>query len=212
MATTLASLIDSARYDLIDYETGIVYTDEELLAYLNRMFEIMDSTLAALDSDLTKAQDSSTFSCTVGQSYVDISTLNSGNFSVVTEVWISTDEITQVPLNDLLYKQKVRSGNAKPQYWCLWNQNLYFQQGADDTHTLIIDYHKTTGTKASTDNMPYFDTFNEFFREQLVMHTKSKRLGSMSQGDAAWNGAFKRIALAEVVKRNFVRKPYVIKF
>lgn len=213
MATTLASLIDSARYDLVDYETGIMYTDEELLVYLNRMIDIMDQTLSSLDSDLVFAVEES-INCVASQNYVDISVLNSGNWTSVKEVWLGSDKIEKTTVPRIYYKRKFRSGEAKPSYWALHNQQILWEQDCDSAYTtLVIHYHKSSGTPlASTANMPYFDTFNEFFREQLVLHTKSKRLAQTPQSDLVWNGAFKRIAMAEVVARNFVKKPYYIDF
>jgi len=210
--TTLASLIDSARYDLVDYETGIMFTDAELLTYLNRMFEIMDSTLAMLNSDLVMAQNT-TFKTTASQSYTALATLNSGLWSTIIKVWIGSDELTQVTLSKLLYSQKFNSGEAKPYHWALWNRDIHFQQDADAIYDLTIEYQKKTGVLAAPADMPYADIFNEFFREQLVLHTKLKRAGAQSaQGDVMWNDAFKRIAMAEVIQRNFVTKPYYIDF
>jgi hypothetical protein len=210
MATTLASLIDSARYDLVDYSEGILFSDDELLIYLNRMFEIMDSTLAALDSDLTK--DIETDIDTVeDQAYVDLSSdLNSGLWSTVTEVWLGETKLTKISLNSLWRKAKFISSSEKPTFWSLHNRLIRFPGDCDDAYTdLIIQYHKKTGVLASTADMPYNDIFNEFFREQLVLHSKMKRLGPQSvQGDSSWNAAFKRVAMAEVIARGFIPLPY----
>lgn len=209
---TLASIITSARYDLVDYETGVMYTDEELLVYLNRMFEIMDSMLAAIDSDLVFAEETS-IDTVASQNYVDISGMNSGLWSDVREVWIGQDQLRKLTVPRMYYERKFRSADAQPYYWALHNQQILFETGADAAHTdLIIDYNKKTGDLASSASMPYFDTFNEFFREQLVLHTKMKRLGQTPQPDLVWNGAFKRVAMAEVIRRNFVPKPYHINY
>ena len=212
MATTLSELITSARYDLVDYGNGIVFIDEELVVYLNRMFQLMDSTLAALNSDLTKAKETD-IDTVASQEYVDISAMNSGNWQSVTEVWIGQDKLTQISLDLLWYKSKFRTADEYPEFWTLWNRAIYFPSTCNDAYTnLIIHYHKKTGTLASTDDMPYNDIFNEFFREQLVLYTKSKRMGKLGQTDILWNDAFKRIAMAENIRRDWIRKPYNIDF
>lgn len=211
MATTLASLIDYARYDLTDYETGVIYSDDELLAYLNRMFEIMDSTLAGLESDLVLGVDE-TFKTTASQNYVDLATLNSNLWSDITEVWIGTDQLEKKGLSLILYLRKLRTGDELPDEWAVWNRQIHFPRGADAERDLVIHYHKKTGVLLSSANMPFSDIFNEFFREQLVLHAKTKRLGQIGKGDTMWNGAFQRVAMAEVIRRGFVPKTYKIDF
>jgi hypothetical protein len=207
---TLASLITAARYDLTDYDTGIVFSDEELLVYLNRMFEIMDATLSAMNSDLTKEIETG-IDTVADQAYVDLSAaLNSGLWQSVTEVWLGQDQLVKRSVDVVWYYAKFRSTSERPWIWALHNRKIIFPAGADQIHTdLIIQYHKKTGDLASSASMPYNDIFNEFFREQLVLHSKMKRLGPQAiQGDQAWNSAFKRVAMAEVIRRGWCKKPY----
>jgi hypothetical protein len=96
----------------------------------------------------------------------------------------------------------------------LYNRTLLFPADSDDAYTdLVIQYHKKTGVLTSTDDMPYDDIFNEFFREQLVLHSKMKKIGPQAvSGDTLWNAAFKRIAMAEVIRRGWCEKPYTLDF
>ena len=68
---TVQSIIDSARYDLVDYVDGvglgIEFDDTELLNYMNRMIGILDSNLVSLNSDLTENIDQ-THETVAGQS------------------------------------------------------------------------------------------------------------------------------------------------
>lgn len=211
--STLSEIIDSARYDLQDYGEGVMFTDSELVNYMNRMFVIMDSMLAELDSDLVYAQSDGDFTTTSSSDNVDLSTLNSNLWSTIREVWIGTDHLWHVALSRLLYKQKFNSGEEKPYCWALWNRSIYFQADADDDYDLIIEYNSKTGTLAGSADMPYGGAFDEFFRSQLILHSKMKRLSTKdSAGDGYWNAAFKRAAMAEVILRGFVKKPYLIDF
>jgi hypothetical protein len=107
---TVQSIIDSARYDLVDFVdgigVGIEYDDTELLNYLNRMIGIMDSTLSSLGSDLVLAVDDS-FTSTAGLDYVDISTLNSGLWTRIRRVWYDNRRSSdQVTLEYLYYRRQ----------------------------------------------------------------------------------------------------------
>ena len=58
---TAQTIIDSARYDLVDFKdgtgVGIEFDDTELLNYLNRVVGLMDTSLSALQSDLVEAKE-----------------------------------------------------------------------------------------------------------------------------------------------------------
>ena len=94
---TAQSILDSARYDLGDYETGIMWDDTELLNYLNRMIGIMNSQLVALESELVEEEELD-IDCVADQDYVDISGLNSGLYQTILRVWIGKDLIQQTTL------------------------------------------------------------------------------------------------------------------
>jgi hypothetical protein len=110
---TAQSVIDSARYDLLDFVDGsglgIEFDDAELLNYLNRMIGLMDSALSSLCSDLVLAIDDS-FTTTANLDYVDVSTLNSGNWLRIRRIWIdNNDLIEQCKLSYMYYTRRYRS-------------------------------------------------------------------------------------------------------
>jgi hypothetical protein len=125
---TVSSLLSSARYDLVDYETGLVFDDDELLIYLNRMIGLMDSTLASLMSDLVYTEET-TIDTVASQAYVDISGMNSGLWSDVRDVWIGKIKLTGIPVELMYYERKFYSGDAFPYYWSLQDQNILFETG-----------------------------------------------------------------------------------
>jgi len=113
MAETVQNIIDSARYDLIDYVDGIgngvVYDDTELLNYVNRMIGLLDSSLSSMGSDLVLGTEDGLVT-TANLDYVTIGTsLNSGLYSRIRNIYIeSKTYMTQVGLNYMNYDSQYR--------------------------------------------------------------------------------------------------------
>jgi hypothetical protein len=109
---TAQSIIDSARYDLVDFVdgvgVGIEFDDIELLNYLNRMIGLMDNQLSSLSSDLVHGTDD-TLLTTANLDYVDVSSMNSGLWNRIRSVWWdSSTRLEQVSLNYMHYTRKFR--------------------------------------------------------------------------------------------------------
>lgn len=139
---TVANLLEEARYDLVDYEEGLDFDDRLMYVYINRMIKLMDSQLAALDSDLVHATETEIDTVT-SQNYVDLTDMNNGNWDSIKEVWIGSDRKQQISFPLLYYKRKFRSGDAEPEYWALEGRRILWETTADADHTdLIIHYHK----------------------------------------------------------------------
>jgi hypothetical protein len=209
---TAQTLINSARYDLVDFVdgvgVGIEFDDTELLNYLNRIVGLMDSHLSALRSDLTEAEELD-IDTVASQKYVDISDLNSGLWHRIRSVWIGSDRLTQVSLSYMRYTRRFRSGNAKPSIWSLYNDQILFQQGASSAYTtLAIYYDKKSAVLTLASSMPYSDRFNEFFREMLVMNAKAKKEGLVDRADSVFNNMFRSRAMTEEIARGFIPRPY----
>ena len=212
MAQTAQNVIDSARFDLVDFVdgigTGIEFDDAELLNYLNRMVGLMDSQLSALQSDLVEAEEAG-IDTVASQSYVDISGLNSGLWSRLRSVWIGSSRLEQVSLQYMRYTRMFRSSDARPTIWALSNQQILFPTGCDSVHTdFNIYYDQKSATLALTTAMPYFDTFNEFFREMLVTTAKAKKEGILDKADGTFMEMFRARAMQEEIARGFIPKAY----
>ena len=210
---TAQSIINSARYDLIDYVdgvgVGIEFDDAELLNYLNRMVGLMDSNLSALQSDLVEAEEL-TIDTVDTQAYVDISALNSGLWTRLRSVWIGSSRLEQVSLNYMRYTRMFRDGDAVPTIWALSNDQILFPSGCDGTlTTLVIYYDKKSDALTLSSDMPYNDRFNEFFREMMVLAIRSKRMGKAAQADSMYYTMFKQRAMTEEIQRGFIPKPYI---
>ena len=103
--TTVASFIDSARYDLRDYQTGLEFDDTELVEYINRMGKALNSQLVALNSDLVHG--TATLTLTANAKSIALSTLNSGNWDSIRSVWYGPNKKLQTSLDIMYYKQEL---------------------------------------------------------------------------------------------------------
>jgi hypothetical protein len=209
---TAQNIIDSARYDLVDFVdgvgVGIEFDDTELLNYLNRMVGLLDAELSSLNSDLVEAEELS-IDTVSSQAYVDISGLNSGLWHRIRTVWIGATRLEQVSLNYMRYTRRFRSGDARPTIWALSGTQILFPSGADAAHTdLAIYYDKKTAALTLSSNMPYADIFNEFLREMLVMCAKAKKEGLVDRADVTFQNLFRMRAHRETIARSFIPWPY----
>jgi hypothetical protein len=210
---TAQSIIDSARYDLGDYETGIMWDDTELLNYLNRMIGVMNSQLVALESELVEEEELD-IDCVEDQAYVDISGLNSGLYQNILRVWIDQDLIEQISLTSMRYKRIFRvDQSARPYYWCLKGDLILFEQDCADSYDeLKIYYNTKEAAMALDDSMPYDDRFNETFREVMVLYSMAKKDGNASGISSMMTKLFQKRAMEETISRTFIPKPYYIDF
>lgn len=208
---TVQSMLDSARYDLRDYETGLMWDDTEILNYLNRMVGIMDSQLAVLNSDLVEAEELD-IDCVQSQNYVDLAAMNSGDWDSIRQVWIGQNIIYKISVGLMRYKRMFRSSEGRPYYYALSNRTLLWDYACPSAYTtLAIYYNKKTAVLTATDDMPYDDIFNEFFRSQLSVYSKM-RAGLPAQGDSMDSSTFRKRAMEEVIRRGFNPRPYYIDF
>lgn len=152
---TVANLIESIRYDLQDYEEGIVYDDRLIHIYLNRMIGIMDSSLAAMRSDLVHGTETE-IDTVSSQNYVDLTDMNNGQWDSIRAVWIGQDRKDPLTVDQMYYKRKWYSADAEPQYWALEGRRLLWETTADAAHTdLVIHYNKK--------HRPRLETYSEDF-------------------------------------------------
>jgi hypothetical protein len=103
--TTLTNFIESARYDLTDYETGLEFDERELVNYLNRMIVLVDSTLNSIDSDLLFGNEIN-IDCVKFQNYVNITDVNNNNVDSVQEVWLAQSQLTHITVPEMYRKRK----------------------------------------------------------------------------------------------------------
>jgi len=139
---TVAALIDNARYDLQDYETGVEFDDVELLVYINRLIEVIDSTLISLRSELVFGYETELDTVT-SQKYMDLTNMNNGQWDSLRAFWIGDDQLYHISLDNMYYKRYWYSGDAQPLYYATSGFQLLFETGADDAHTdVTIHYNK----------------------------------------------------------------------
>lgn len=141
---TLSSFLEAARYDLVDYESGVEFEDRELINYLNRMINLIDSTLLIMRSDVLHGTETN-LDTVASQNYVDLTNLNNGHWDSIREVWIGDDRKEHISVPFMYYKRKFYSGDAEPQFFAVEGNRIIFETGADSAHTdLVIHYNKKT--------------------------------------------------------------------
>jgi hypothetical protein len=209
---TIDQLIDSARFDLRDYQTGLEWDDAELILFINRMIRQLDSQLASLNSDLVF----STASLSLGGSAnsLDISSsLNSGNWVHITRLWRGQERIQQESLHDLLYRRLQQgTGTGAPDFWALHGQVIEFDKTSDQAYTLTCWYYKQTGTVTGATSTPYGGLVDDWLRELLVAHARAKKEGSVSKSDMQYGEMAKKKAMELHIGHTFVPKPYRLDF
>jgi hypothetical protein len=210
---TAQDIIDSARYDVMDYQEGIMWDNAELLNYLNRMVGLLNDQLAVLNSEAVEGEETD-IDCVADQNYVDLSSMNSGLWSNVKHVWIAQDLIQQISLSEMRYKRIYRPGqSSRPYYWTIREEQLLFEQDCASAYTtLVMYYNKKQAALAFGDPMPYQDRYNETFREMLSLYAQSKKDGNSTALSGLARSVFYKRAMDEVIRRDFVQKPYYIDF
>lgn len=103
---------------------------------------------------------------------------------------------------------------------------LYFTCSTDETgeledgdRVLMTESVNITGAGVGTqtmtlqdDAMPYDGLFDDFIRDMLVLHAMSKRGSDQVQQGIFNMGVFKKRAMEEVIRRNFVPRYYYIDY
>jgi hypothetical protein len=160
---TVQNIIDSARYDLVDFVDGvglgIEFDDAELLNYLNRMVGILDQTLSSLESDLVVGVDH-TLTTTANLDYIDLSSMNSGLWSDVRSVYREQNLLDKVSIAYMYYTRRYRqsvldSGDAiaSGDYIMIVTQNTldFTTLGAGDNNSGTYFTATSAGTLGAGD-------------------------------------------------------------
>lgn len=208
---TFDTLIDNARYDLRDYQTGLEFDDAELMVFINRMLRVLESSLTALNSDLVHGSASLIFSATVYS--LSLSALNSGNWDSIRSLWYGNYQLTKIPLDAIyLYRQMSSTETGQPEYWAIEGDTIQFNRKSDIAYTLTCYYNKRIGTVTSTTSTPFNGIFDDSIREMLVMHAKAKKEGNLGKAEMLYGEMFRKRAMEIELRRSFVPDTYVRNF
>jgi len=209
---TFATLIDDARYDLRDYQTGLEFDDDELLNFINRMIRLLESTLTSLNSDLVHG--TATLSFLISTNSLDIATaLNSGKWDSIRSLWNGTDKLEKVSLDELYtMRQNASTQTGAPDFWALGGTVLQFDKTSAEAHSLTCYYNSKTGTVTASSTTPYNGIFDDSLREMLVMHAKAKKEGLLAKSEMMYSELFRKRAMEIEIRRSFIPKTYSIDF
>lgn len=106
--TTVSTFIDSARYDIRDYNTGLEFDDDELIEYINRMFKVLDSTLTSMNSSFVSGYSALVVPISTLR-YNVRTNLNSGKWDSIREIWIGKNRLEKISVDLMWYKQRFNS-------------------------------------------------------------------------------------------------------
>jgi hypothetical protein len=209
---TFNTIIDDARYDLRDYQTGLEFDDAELLNFINRMIRLLESTLTSLNSDLV--QGTATLSFLIATNSLDIATaLNSGKWDSIRSLWNSTDKLQKISVDELFnIRQSTSTQTGAPNFWALGGTTLQFDKTSGVAYSLTCYYNSKTGTVTASSTTPYNGIFDDSIREMLVMHAKAKKEGILAKAEIMYGEMFRKRAMEIEIRRSFLPKTYSIDF
>ena len=205
MATeTVANILISLRYDLQDMEVN-QFIDPELVDYLNRSLAVLDSKLAAKQSDWVHKTDAA-FTLVSGEKEVAYP----ADMKTVRSVWEGSNLIVKKNV-DYIYIQRKYVSTGRPYCFAIEGTNLIFDYTADQEYTLTVHYNKKSTALTASGSMPFNDEFNLVLQQGAALYAKN-RINRISGFDAMFNDMFEKAANVDVLKRNFVPKNYTLDF
>jgi len=198
----LSAVITSRRYDLRDTTATYEWSDNELVEYANRAVFLMDRILASMGSDLIHTQVL-TLDLTIAQNYI---AYPSGALNIHDPIWYGSLRVWKKPLEYIMYLRNVSSVTGFPNYWCHRGANIEFDRTADATYeNFTIYYDAPTATLTTASSMPYQDRFNNVIGQAMVVMAKARNDNAVAV-DAAISAMFEEAAIAEVIKRDHVKR------
>ena len=203
---TALTIIDSARYDLID-EADTQYVDAMLLDYLNRGLRPLCTALAAIKSDWVNTSTNLTLA--LGASSAALPTL----FVSEIRVTVGTQDLTKQSVTKL--RERLRdngTATGSPNYFAIQGTNMLFDKIAAAATTVILEYNASITELATTAaSMPFNDEFNDILRQFIVLTAKARNKYD-TVSDAGMYDFFYSALLAKTVSRNFIPSTYKTDF
>jgi hypothetical protein len=204
---TFNTIIDDARYDLRDYQTGLEFDDDELLNFVNRMIRLLESTLTSLNSDLVHGVSPLILADDVYS--LSLSTLNSGDWDSIRSLWYEETKLEKLSLDELYFiRQSSPTQEGQPEYWAFEDNSIQFDKKSDKAYTLTCYYNKRIGTVTLTTSTPFNGIFDDTIREMLVMHAKGKKEGLLTKTEMLYSELFKKRAMEILLRRSFLPATY----
>lgn len=201
---TVASVLTSLRYDLRDPD-GRLFTDAELIDYLNRGLTVLDSILAAKQSDWVHKTDDS-FTLAVGSN----EEAYPADLKTVRDIWEGTNRLVKKTVDYIYYQRKFIS-TGRPRFYALEGVNFIFDYTADQEYTLTVHYNKKSTALTASGDMPFNDEFNLVLQQGAVLFAKNRNDKELNI-DAIMGSMFEAAANKDVLKRNFAPKNYRLDF
>ena len=197
---TVASIIESARWDLRD-EEDTQYTDAMLLDFGNRGLRPLSVVLAMVNSDWVN--ESADLTLALGDSEVSLPS----NFVSDITVRTSTSYLDKKSVS-AIRRLLVDSTPGQPDKYAIRNTIIMFEKVASVEYTIVLEYNKHEDALVSDGDMPYNDEFNDILRQFIVLVAKSRNEYELL-GDAAMQDFFYAALFSKSVARNYIsNSPY----
>lgn len=199
--STVSTVLTSARYDLRDTNSSrYLYSNAELMDYLNRAIRVLDAELRGLNSDWVHQQ--TTLSISTNASTVS----QAAGWAAVRSLWIGDDEITKKSLDYINAKRKSVTAAGQPDYYAQNGVTLIFERRSNNDYTITSHIDKFAPLIASTgDPMPFNGEFDDPLMASVILLAKNRNELSLVT-DAVLHDLFKSASMKNVIKRNFVPK------
>lgn len=186
--TTVAESITQISYELRN-DAG-EFTSPELLAYHNRVCEILHFTLVRMESDLVRTGTCSFVTVAGTQSY-DLTAASPlpalTDFLIPHRVWVSTyppmDMCEEIDLYEGINEEEdSQTGHrAQPYSYCILNQTMWFKEVPDAVYTIEVRYFPNFATLAATSaDIPHHGLFDQAIAQSVILLAKNRDDQSVS--------------------------------
>lgn len=163
--STVQSVIDSLRFDLIDDQNTNIENDTDVLAYLQRALDFIYNMLVRSRANIGLSVDTTTYS-------VDTTTTVANPLSVTNLFGVHSiyrqdvsKPLTEATWGEIIY---LNSTVGPPTRWLMSDSSVYFGPQPDATYNLTILYYPTVTLELAGD-MPFSGKLDNFIREAAKM-------------------------------------------
>jgi len=173
---TTTTIKTDVRYELRD-EDKVLYSDAELLAYINKCLEMTYEILVYEKSELIRTGTGTVTTVAGTQSYA-LADNTMGDLWVPHRIWVDTyepmDWCEEEDLYDTINEEEAgnTSHRSQPDEYCIVGDYLWFKEAPDDAYTVRLKYFPNFIPLTTGGTMPYKNLFNQEIIEGVKLLAK----------------------------------------